>query len=259
MNFEKRIERIVGRGFQLEFFLVPWDTEILGFPVAQIERIEVESDGDPASGMEEFSSWLDRHEIGLASCRLASDRLRESMLLEANGFRFIEMVYSPVLSPIPAPSRIDGDLGIAKAQPEDLPGIEGIAESAFATSRYILDWRLDGEATQRRYRVWVQNSFADPRHEVLKATIAGDLVGFFIVEDRPDAGAYWHLTAIAPTWQGKGIGRRLWGAMVARHHAAGQQRIETTISAHNAPVLNIYTRLGFKFDAPRMTFHWVRQ
>jgi RimJ/RimL family protein N-acetyltransferase len=105
----------------------------------------------------------------------------------------------------------------------------------------------------------VQNSFADPRHEVLKATIAGDLVGFFIVEDRPDAGAYWHLTAIAPTWQGKGIGRRLWAAMVARHHAAGQQRIETTISAHNAPVLNIYTRLGFKFDAPRMTFHWVRQ
>ncbi len=258
MNFEKRIERIVGRGLQLEFFLVPWDTEILGFPVAQIERIEVESDSDPARGMEEFSSWLDRHEIRLASCRLASDRLRESMLLEANGFRFIEMVYSPVLSPIPASSRIDEDLGIAKAQPEDLPAIEGIAESAFATGRHILDWRLDGTASHRRYRVWVQNSFADPRHEVLKATIAGDLVGFFIVEDRPDAGAYWHLNAIAPAWQGKGIGKRVWATMVAHHYAAGLRSIETTISAHNTPVLNIYAGLGFKLVAPQMTFHWVR-
>ena len=258
MNFETKIERIITPGVEVDLFLVPWDSEIFKFPVAQIERIEVKPDGDPADGMARFRSWLDDHDICLASCRLASNRLRESMLLEENGFRFIEMVYSPVLAPIPALSGIDEDPVISEAQLEDRPVIEAIAGRVFATGRYLLDCRLDGEAGHRRYRAWVQNSFDDPRQKVLKATVGDDLVGFFIVEHRPAQSVYWHLTAIAPAWQGKGTGKRLWRAMVARHHAAGMQRIETTISAHNAPVLNIYAGLGFRFSSPRTTFHWLR-
>ena len=33
---------------------------------------------------------------------------------------------------------------------------------------------------------------------------------------------------------------------------------ETTISAHNAPVVNLYARLGFRFTRPQATFHWRR-
>jgi RimJ/RimL family protein N-acetyltransferase len=181
------------------------------------------------------------------------------MLLEANGFRFVEMVYRPSLSPIPAIARIDGDLAVSEARLEDLPAIEAIAEGAFSTGRFLLDWRLDRKSSHRRYATWVRNSFEDPRQAVLKACLGGDIVGFFVVEDRPDLSAYWHLTAIATRWQGKGIGKRLWREMVARHHAAGQQRIETTISAHNPSVMNIYAGLGFRFNSPQTTFHWVRQ
>jgi RimJ/RimL family protein N-acetyltransferase len=93
---------------------------------------------------------------------------------------------------------------------------------------------------------------------VLKAEVAGDLVGFFIVEHRPDQSVYWHLTAIAPRWQGKGIGTSLWRTMLLRHRAEGATSVETTISAHNAPAMNLYARLGFSFASAQMTFHRLR-
>ena len=258
MGFERPIETIAARGVEIDVFLVPWDTEIFGFPVAQIERIALKAGAEPGDGMRQLQAWMDHHRIRLASCRLDSRALRESMLLEAHGFRFIEMVYSPVLAPIPDGGAADEELSIDTAVDADLPVIEAIAGAAFDTGRYRLDWRIDPAAGDRRYRVWVRNSFSDQRQQVLKATVAGEMVGFFIVEERPDRSAYWHLTAIAPAFQGQGVGKRLWRAMVGRHRQAGLVRIETTISAHNPPVMNLYAALGFRFGAPRMTLHWVR-
>lgn len=258
MNFDHKSETLSAGGVEIDVFLVPWDTEIFGFPVAQIDRIVVEAGADLADAMRLLRSWLDDHRIHLASCRLDSLALRESMLLEAHGFRFVEMVYSPVLSPVVASSPPDDAFLIEPVAKEDLDQIEAIAGTAFATGRFKLDWRIDPSASDRRYRTWVRNSYADARQQVLKATLGGALVGFFIVEARPNGSVYWHLTAIAPASQGKGIGKRLWAAMVRRHSDSGVSRIETTISAHNPPVMNIYAALGFRFGSPRMTLHWVR-
>ena len=257
MKCEKSIERVCARGVAIEVFVVPWDTEIFGFPVAQIESISVEPGSDPIPALKAIGAWLRKNDIRLASCRLRSDRLHESMLLEAGGFRFVEMVYSPTLTTLPAMIGSDPDLVIEEARPEDLSAIEAVAGSAFSTGRFLLDWRLDEAASHHRYRVWVQNSFADPRHQLLKATLKDSLVGFFILEERPESAVYWHLTAISPAWQGRGLGSRVWRKMVARHHAGGVQRIDTTISAHNTPVMNIYASLGFRFALPQSTFHWV--
>ena len=83
-------------------------------------------------------------------------------------------------------------------------------------------------------------------------------MGFFIVERRTDGTVYWHLTAVAPTWQGKGIGGDLWRTMLQRHRTEGADRVATTISGHNLPAINLYARLGFSFRSARMTFHWLR-
>lgn len=258
MNFEREIETISSGGVEIDVFLVPWDSEVFGFPVAQIERIAVAPSADPAAAIPLLRAWLDHRGVRLASCRLDSRALRESMLLEAHGFRFVEMVYSPVLAPVVPPAAADGEPVIEPARIGDLVAIEQIAGVAFATGRFKLDFRIDPAASERRYRTWVRNAFDDVKQHVLKATVAGELVGFFIVEERADRSAYWHLTAIAPAHQGKGIGRRLWAAMVRRHFESGINRVETTISAHNLPVMNIYAALGFRFGSPRITLHWVR-
>ena len=93
---------------------------------------------------------------------------------------------------------------------------------------------------------------------MLTFEIAGQLVGFFIVERRPSGDAYWHLTAVAAGWQGKGVGTSIWQTMLLRHRTEGVTSVETTISAHNLPAMNLYSRLGFSFTAAQTTFHWLR-
>ena len=259
MNLDGQpVESIISGGLTLRFFVVPWDSEVFGYPVVQIESIEVAIEGDPSPAVAEFDAWLTDHDVQLVSCRLPSLKLRESMLLESVGFRFVEMVFSPVLAPLPVDD--DGLVGIIISGPEqsDQAELERIAASVFTTGRHLLDWRLDPDASHRRYRQWLRGALADEHQEVLKAEMDGATVGFFIAETRPDFEVYWHLTAVAPEWQGRGVGKRLWRTMIARHRAAGAQRIATTISAHNIPVLNLYAGLGFRFASPRATFHWQR-
>ena len=147
---------------------------------------------------------------------------------------------------------------ISEARPDQLDSIEAIAEDAFTTGRFVLDWRLDPKAGHLRYRRWVRNSAGDPQQKTLIATLDGAIVGFFVVETDSHGRAYWHLTAIASQWRHRGMGKRLWAAIIALHYAEGVQKIETTISAHNVAVMNLYARYGFKFERPQMTFHWLR-
>jgi RimJ/RimL family protein N-acetyltransferase len=242
-------------GAALDCFVVPWDSEIFGFPVAQISRLDLRAGADPGAILRDFDAWCAAENVRFASCRLDHTRLRESMALEAVGFRFVEMVHEPrldLLDRVAAPRRM---IQIGEAVEDDLPSIQEIAYSAFTTGRFLLDWRLPQELSRRRYAAWVRNSFEDPGHAVLKATVDDELVGFFIVEARPDTSVYWHLTAIATRWQGKGFGTSLWRTMLLRHRTDGATSVSTTISAHNPPALNLYARLGFKFGAAQMTFH----
>lgn len=242
-------------GAAMECSLVPWDTEIFGFPVAQIGRLELSERADPSKILRDFDAWCAGQDVRLVSCRLDHVRLRESMALEEVGFRFVEMVHEPRLDltdRVAAPRRM---IQVGEALQDELGSIEEIAYSAFTTGRFLLDWRLPPDLSRRRYAAWVRRSFDDPAHVVLKADVDGELVGFFIVERRPDGSVYWHLTAIAPRWQGKGMGMSLWRTMLLRHQADGATSVSTTISGHNPPALNLYARLGFKFGAAQMTFH----
>lgn len=247
--------RFASDGAALECFLVPWDSEIFGFPVAQIGRLELTEGAAPAAVLRDFDFWCAEQGVRFVSCRLEHTRLRESMALEEAGFRFVEMVHEPELDlagRVAAPRQV---IHVAEATAGDLQPIQEIAYSAFSTGRFLLDWRLPQELSRRRYAAWVRNSVADPTHAVLKAEHDGALVGFFIVEARPDRTVYWHLTAIAPAWQGKGIGTSLWRTMLLRHRTDGASSVSTTISGHNSAALNLYARLGFTFGAAQMTFH----
>jgi ribosomal protein S18 acetylase RimI-like enzyme len=251
--------RFEGAGAILECSLVPWDAEIFGFPVAQIGRLELDATADPTEVLAAFDGWCSEQAVRLVSCRLDHGQLRESMALEATGFRFVEMVYGPRFDRFDSIGTPTHDVRWGDATEADVARIEAIAHSAFTTGRFLLDGRLDAELSRRRYATWVRTSFGSARQVVLKAEVDGQLVGFFIVEHRPDRSVYWHLTAIAPDWQGKGVGRSVWQAALHRHRAEGASFVETTISGHNLPAINLYARLGFSFASAQMTFHRLRE
>jgi GNAT superfamily N-acetyltransferase len=153
---------------------------------------------------------------------------------------------------VPAPRH---PIEVRSARSDDLVAVEAIAATAFTTGRFLLDPRLPAELSHRRYASWVRSSFAGTAQRVMVAELAGALVGFFIVEQQAEGRVYWHLTAIDPGWQGKGIGGSLWQTMLRRHAAEGATMVETTISAHNLAALNMYARLGFTFPSASVTLH----
>jgi len=258
MKFDYPLHRLETGALSLAYFHVPWDSEIFGFPVAQIAEMRVSNPVLARTDLAPFQAWLEQEAIQLASCRLPHDGLRESILLEQVGFRFVEMVLHPHLADLQAFPCSPQGLDVTLADSADLPAIEAIATQAFGYERFHADPRLDRSLADRRYLVWVHNSHEHPTQRLYKICDGADLVGFFVTENKPDVLCYWHLTAISPAFQGRGYGKRVWREMLHFHQQEGMTQIGTTIAARNTPVLNLYASLGFRFQPPEMTLHWLR-
>lgn len=245
-------------GVGLTAELVPWDAEVLGFPVASLSRFRVEEQADVRAAFQALDEWLDANAVGLVSCRLPAAGLRESFALEAAGFRFIETVLHPVFRDLQKRPPGAPELTVSGVRPPEVEALAQLAESCFGFERFHADPRLDDRAADRRYGNWVRNAAGSARQELLKIEDDGQVVAFFIVEAPAPIEAYWHLTAVAPAFQGQGYGRRVWRAVMDMHREQGVDSVATTIAARNVPVLNLYASLDFRFLPPEMTFHLVR-
>ena len=239
--------------------LVPWDTESFGVPVAQVQQIHVQDRPAADAEMQRLLAWFDSQGVDLAACRLDHSRLLESAALERIGFRFIEMVYGMEINPQRLQSGADAPLAVQwrRAVKADLVELQQLAADAFATGRWNMDWSVGQSLGGRRYADWVARSLVDAKHEVLCAVVDGQTTGLFIVEPASDGSVYWHLTAVGPKWQGKGLGKAMWRSMLHRHARDGATSVHTTISARNVPVVNLYARLGWRFVNCQMSYHWA--
>lgn len=238
---------------------VPWDTAVFGYPVMQISDIELRGEAALVD-IEPFLKSRDDSRCGLASCRLPHGRLRESMVLEEIGFRFIEMIYQPEFSNLQAAKGLDDQGLIVKlATKDDETEIVDIAGTAFRNERFHVDPRLPPGLGDLRYQNWVRSAIGHATQRLYALRDGGLLIGFFVVEYLADGTCYWHLNAIAPSMQGKGYGLRAWRTMITLARQDGCERVRTSIVARNYRVLNLYAQLGFTFPEPLMTFHWVRR
>src|SRR6266536_1824849 len=245
-------------GLYLAWTQSPWDTAVYGRPVLQINVIEVRG---PSADKDIGAFELARDACGtrLVSCRLSHERLRESMLLEGVGFRFIEMLYQPELGDLQSRDlQHENGLALALAASEDLPAILHIAGTAFRSERFHVDPRLPARLGDQRYQNWVRSSFSHPSQRLYVLHDARSVIAFFVTENLADGTCYWHLNAVASEVQGRGYGRRAWQAMLGHAQKEGAKRVRTSFVARNHRVLNLYARLGFDFSPPSMTFHWVR-
>lgn len=244
------------QSLSLKASLIPWDTTLLGFPVGQINHIEIRNDIIHPETISDFITWRDGHGLKMLACRTEHNAIRETMFLEDQGFRFVEMVFPVAMDDIRS-ANFSAEIFLASASESDIDAIQHIAQHAFSTGRFQIDPRLGAKLGGDRYAGWILNSFNDPKYKIIKASVDEKIIGFFMTENIGQGTIYWHLTAIAPEWQGQGFGQSVWQSMTMRHKREGFTGIRTTVSAHNPAILNLYGKLRFRFGAPMMTFHWV--
>lgn len=242
---------------ELAYALTPWDIQHLGFGVAQIHHIKVHDPLGAKHDFAEFQAWLIDHEIKLVTCRLPHTRLRDSFFLQEMGFRFVEMVIQPEKAGLEAFYEKDDCIRLQTGFHEHfLEKALQIAESAFVSERFYHDPCLGPSLSGKRYKGWLENSLNNPAQELKYILHKENLIGFFLTEDKTDQDCYWHLTAISPEYQGCGLGKKAWTAMISDAAKRGMVSIKTTIAVRNTKVLNLYASLGFRFAEPQMTFHW---
>lgn len=238
---------------------VPWDSEIFSFPVGAISAIDLRKSASAQDQFDLFKIWVREKSFDIISCRLPHQQMVASMFLERNNFRFVEMVLCPIAMGLQTYPVIDTEMVVELVCEAELLGVVSMAERSFCYERYHIDSRLDPELANLRYGHWIRNGFYDSKQVLLKVRLPdGRTVAFFVVENKDDGSVYWHLTAVNPDFQGKGLGYHIWMAMINYHKVAGIESIRTTISARNSPVLNLYSKLNFRFAPPEMTFHWVK-
>lgn len=227
----------------------------------QVDKIEVRNSVKALPQLEEILNELNEDGIALISCRLPHSSINESMLLESAGFKFIEMVLHPFLNSIVENEFYASELiDVRDAHGDELSDLSRIAEVAFKNDRFSVDFRIPNHTSAQRYKNWVLSCEDHLNQKVMKFSKDKDVVGFFIIEEDAVARkAFWHLTAIAPKYHGQGLGTKCWESMLAVHKSRNITEVLTTISARNTPVLNLYSKLNFRFKNPEMSFHWVNE
>jgi RimJ/RimL family protein N-acetyltransferase len=256
VSFEYRTESIRTDALTLDYFLVPWDTQIFGVPVAHIADLHVLEPLRAAHDYERFLEWCTQKRIAFCACRVPAERLSDSMFLEERGFRFVELNYLPQLTGLQQLRTSDEGIAVAPADERDRAILTAMAAQTFRHGRFHQDPRIDPRLGDRRYGAWLNNAFESSNQRVLKCSLDGEIVAFFVVENREQGHCFWSLNGLAPGRGGRGLGKRVWRSMLHWHRAEGADRVSTSISSHNVAALNLYVALGFRFPPPTTTLQW---
>lgn len=256
MRFEYSIDTIRTPALHLDYHLVPWDIDILGKPIAQISEVRVSDAREAKRDIQPFLQWCAHQGIELCSCRIPASAMVESMFLEECGFRFVELNYQPILTGLQERLAITTDIRVELAAVDDRGTLADMAAEVLRHGRLHQDPRIDPALGSKRYRAWMINAFEHPRQRVLKCSLDEAIVGFFVVEYPEPTRGFWSLIGLAPGMQGRGLGKRVWQAVIEHHRREGIHELSTSISSHNVPVFNLYVALGFRFPAPSITLQW---
>jgi RimJ/RimL family protein N-acetyltransferase len=242
--------------------LVPWDSEIFGFPVAVYQAGAARLDAaEREKFMNGFAAWTGANRVSLCSCTVPaneSDSLWKYYLGEA-GFHFVDFSVRSTLKGLQNARLPEARTALREARTDDHEAIKAMALEAFHNGRYHADPLFPRELADKRYGRWVGNALSAETgiDRVYVMGQPGSVQGFFHVTVEEDISDL-RLAAIAPALRGTLLGFDLYVSVLHLLKGLGIRRVVTSISAANTAVMNVYAMLGFSFSSPEMIFHWHR-
>lgn len=100
---------------------------------------------------------------------------------------------------------------------------------------------------------WSELGQLDTRH-YLVALADGAVAGYAGLCDYPDE-AFVQTIAVAPAWQGRGLGDRLLVALLAEADRRRQRTVSLEVRADNGPAQRLYARHGFARTGVRRGYY----
>lgn len=222
--------------------LRPFDSEMLGRPVWYLEDPQQAADAVVAARADGVGLIFHRGEGN------------SEQPLAGAGFRAVEtLVTLTAMLPV---GRMALPNGCRLGQRQDGDAVEAIARAAFRSDRWHADPAIPDEKAHAFKGVWARNDL-EGRAAATLVTVAedGTVSGFNALLARDD-DLIIDLIAVAPQYQGKGMGRLLVHAALA--YGAGRYRtIRVGTQAANTASLRLYRSMGFEEMSRAVTWHWT--
>jgi hypothetical protein len=238
-------------------FVVPWDTDIFGFPVGTYEPGDARAvhAGREAFGRR-FGDWAASRQVELVSGTVAAEERVWRTVLPELGFTCVEQTLDLTF-------RVQADAAAPPSRPvrlataDDHAQIEEIAGRTFRHGRYNADSRFPPALADRRYRHWIRSACtsASPADRVYVVGKPGNVKGFFqlrLAEDRAEVG----IMGVAESAKGSPAALDLMTGMHLDLKGLGIRWITAKISAGNTRVINLVSHFGYRFRSAKATFHW---
>ena len=254
----------------------PWDTKVIGEPVAVIKYF-VGTGADDSRVLDQLLDEVQRHaasrDIHLLTCKVQPLQFAAIHALERYGFLlmdtlldfFFDFSRTP-FDKISPPQRLDG-LQVRLANPEDLPDLLALTETAFAKhfGRYNSDPKMPAGTGTKVYQEWVRSSFTGAADWILIAEVNDQIAGYSVWK-KASALEVKHcfdiarctLAGIHPEFFGRGLYTTLTfeGMRIAQQFA---NHLDGPAHVSHYPVHRAMLKLGWKIAGVRHSFHkWLR-
>ncbi len=210
----------------------PWDTAAFG--LCTWELLEYS----------EAALQLAAQTVGHHTLRV--DPLSDKRLLHEWGFYYCDTLIEPYCNVSRLRVAQHPDATISKEVVTDQ--VLEICHGAFAHGRFHRDFNLPKAAADQRYDNWLEQLLE--AQQVYGLFWQGVLAGFICY-----SGNNLVLHALAKKYRGKGLSKYWWGAVCRELLANGHEKVKSSISATNLPVLKLYASLGFSFNNPKDIYH----
>ena len=247
-------------GVEFDLLQNIYDRAVFGKEIYDLKNLKVDSRIEGFAISNEIGQLARAYSIDGITARLSTNKRDEIQWLQEAGFYFVETVLHPWIE-LEHDIAWNKDLiAIREATERDLEALERIACTAFGHERYHQDKNYENRLANKRYAEWVISAVrTDSQQKIASFATNESVIGFCIYELLQKEGiCYWHLNAIDPMLQGRGLGKLGWQAMLCFNKRENAKQVKTTISSANTRVLSLYSSLGFRFENTETTFHWVR-
>jgi hypothetical protein len=255
----------------------PWDTKVVGEPVAVIKYF-VGMGEDDSRVLDQLLNQVLQHAVSrgihLLACKVQPVQFAAIHALERHGFLlmdtlldfFFDFSRTP-FEKIRPPQWLNG-LQVRLANPEDLPELLALTETAFAKhfGRYNSDPKMPAGTGTKVYQEWVRSSFSGAADWILIAKVNNRIAGYSVWK-KASALEVKHsfdiarctLAGIHPEFFGRGLYTTLTfeGMRIAQQFA---NHLDLPAHVSHYPVHRAMLKLGWKIGGVRHSFHkWLEE
>jgi L-amino acid N-acyltransferase YncA len=239
----------------LEFRDAPWDQRTLGFPCLEITALHGADDAELASLLASFDAEAARRDAGFAYTRVSADARAQRRALTEAGFYYAESSFRMAHTQVQKSADLDRWLRrgalLRPAVPSDHEAMASILETAFEHGRFHEDLYIPRDVAGLRYRRWL-GDLVHQQAELYAYVVGDDVIGLH-VQTRHDDVADLILTGVKTSHALMGV--PLWAEVMRLIRTQEIREARTLISAANVPIVNLYSRFNFTFQALLSGYH----